>query len=83
LAKDPKTGRIVPIIQAIEEGLVDASSGRLANMNLAEALSKGFLLTTSARVSLASFRFSVGMTYARYHHLLHLCYKSASVIPLT
>ncbi|XP_045033650.1 microtubule-actin cross-linking factor 1 isoform X20 [Daphnia magna] len=49
LAKDPETGRILSITQAIEEGLVNASSGRLADMNLAEALSKGFLLTTSAR----------------------------------
>ena len=82
LAKDPKTGRIVPIIQAIEEGLVDAFSGRLATMNLAEALSKGFLLTTSARVSLASFRFVIGMACS-VQPATFVLQKCFTIIPLT
>ena len=57
LAKDPQTGRIVSLFEAIEEGLLDATAGRLANMNLVEALAKGYLLTAHARVSLARFRF--------------------------
>lgn len=70
LAKDPQTGCIVPIVTAIEEGLVDAIAGQLAKMNLAEALSKGFLLTTHVRVSLASIRLSVrlALCYAKALH---------------
>ena len=57
LAKDPETGRILSIADAIRDGLIDANAGKLAQFNLTEALSKGFLLTTHARVSHTAKRY--------------------------
>jgi len=63
LAKYPQTGRIVPFTQAIAEGLVDASAGRLAELTLTEALAQGYLLTAEDRVSLME-DFSSGLFIA-------------------
>ena len=52
LAKYPQTGNIVPLSLAISQGLVNDCTGRLAEMNLTEALAQGYLLTTEDRVSL-------------------------------
>lgn len=54
LAKDPQTGRIVSFDDAIKEGLIDAETGLLAGMNLADALAQKYILTAEARVSLAT-----------------------------
>lgn len=56
LAKDPETGRILPLLRAIADGLVDASAGLLAHLKLSEALAQGYLLTTHDRVSLTMIR---------------------------
>ena len=56
LVKDPHSGRIVPLTQAIETQLVDADSGHVIHhgtqkqIDLLEALRQGLLLTAEARV---------------------------------
>lgn len=58
VVKDPESGKICPLVQAIEQKLVDPVEGRLTidpvksiSLDLVKALKKGYLLPAETRVS--------------------------------
>lgn len=62
VVKEPETGKIWPLVQAMEQKLIDPVEGRLVvdskkgiKLDLVKALKKGYLLPAETRVSLNSF----------------------------
>lgn len=58
VVKEPETGKILPLVQAMEQKLVDPVEGRLTidpvksiSLDLVKALKKGYLLPAETRVS--------------------------------
>lgn len=66
VVKEPETGKICPLVQAIEQKLVDPVEGRLIidpvksiSLDLVKALKKGYLLPAETRVSVFLVLFSL------------------------
>lgn len=77
--KDPESGKICPLVQAIEQKLVDPVEGRLTidpvksiSLDLVKALKKGYLLPAETRVSFFFYFASVFVLLSSKGVALHL-----------